>query len=92
MAVIITNKDMPECCNDCFAFDVPGDYPYCLLTGCFKGNTFNTRKYRMENCPLKPFNITLESPSTFIQGQKCFDTSTYDAYKYDENKGWEKYE
>lgn len=40
----------------------------------------------------KPFNITLESPSTFMQGQRCFDTSTHDVYKYNENKGWEKCE
>ena len=48
---------------------------------------------RMKNCKIKPFDITLDSPSTLlIQGQKCFNTSTNDAYKYDENKGWEKYE
>ena len=53
----------------------------------------NMPKCRIENCTLKPFNITLESPSTLpIQGQKCFNTSTNDAYRYDENKGWEKYE
>lgn len=41
----------------------------------------------------EPFNITLELPFTpLIQGQKWFNTSTHDAYRYDENKGWEKCE
>ena len=46
--------DMPSCCYECFALDVSGDYPVCILTGEQRGYTFRTREQRMDKCPLRP--------------------------------------
>ena len=45
--------DMPKCCDECFALDDSGDYPYCLITGECRGYTFRTREQKMDKCPLK---------------------------------------
>lgn len=50
--MIKINKPMPQCCDDCFAFDNNGDYPYCWVLHDFTGFNFNSAKYRMNCCPL----------------------------------------
>ena len=45
--------DMPSCCDECFALDDGGDYPFCLITQEQKGYTFRTREQKMDKCPLK---------------------------------------
>ena len=45
--------DMPNCCDECFALDDNGDYPFCLITHQQKGHRFRTREQRMDKCPLK---------------------------------------
>lgn len=56
---VIMNKailviDMPNCCNECFAFNDSGDYSECLITKDFRGYRFRSREQKMYNCPLKP--------------------------------------
>lgn len=50
--MIQINKPMPNCCNECFALDVNGDYPLCLITRHSRGYSFNIRANRMSDCPL----------------------------------------
>ena len=50
--MIKINKPMPQCCDDCFAFDDRGDYPYCLISQYSTGYTFDSAKRRMNYCPL----------------------------------------
>lgn len=52
MSVVIKGIDMPQCCDECWALDERGDYPYCLITGETEGYTFNIRKYKMDRCLL----------------------------------------
>lgn len=54
MAIII-DQEMPECCDQCWALDDHGDYPYCLISQTSKGYTFRTREKRMDNCPMNEF-------------------------------------
>ena len=44
---------MPKCCDECFALDDHGDYPFCLISQDQRGYTFNTKEKRMPTCPLK---------------------------------------
>ena len=44
---------MPKCCDECFALDDYGDYPFCLISQDQRGYTFNTKEKRMPTCPLK---------------------------------------
>ena len=44
---------MPKCCDECFALDEHGDYPFCLISQDQRGYTFNTHEKRMPTCPLK---------------------------------------
>ena len=65
MALIIENKNMPKCCDECFALDYNGDYPRCRITNEQRGYTFDIRNRRMDKCPLredkqKPMTITVE--------------------------------
>ena len=46
--------DMPSCCDECFALDDNGDYPFCLITQEQRGYNFRTREQKMDRCPLKP--------------------------------------
>lgn len=46
--------DMPNCCDECFALDDNGDYPFCLITHEQQGYNFRTREQRMGKCPLQP--------------------------------------
>lgn len=50
--MIKINKPMPQCCDDCFAFDDSGDYPYCRISQYSAGYTFESAKRRMNYCPL----------------------------------------
>ena len=43
---------MPKCCDECFALDDNGDYPFCLISQEQRGYTFPIREKRMPNCPL----------------------------------------
>ena len=51
--MIQIDMPMPTCCDECFALDDHGDYPFCLISQDQRGYTFNTRKNRMPTCPLK---------------------------------------
>lgn len=51
--MIQIDMQMPKCCDDCFALDDHGDYPYCLISQDQRGYTFNTREKKMPTCPLK---------------------------------------
>ena len=51
--VVIKNFEIPECCDDCFAFDDNGDYPTCGITNWSKGYNWSPRGGRMDNCPLE---------------------------------------
>ena len=44
---------LPKCCDECFALDDHGDYPFCLISQDQKGYNFKTREMRMPSCPLK---------------------------------------
>ena len=46
--------DMPSCCDECFALDDNGDYPFCIITQEQRGYNFRTREQKMDRCPLKP--------------------------------------
>lgn len=50
--IYIDNMEMPKCCDECFALDESGDYPFCLITQEQRGYTFRTREKRMDRCPL----------------------------------------
>lgn len=50
--MIKIDRPMPQCCDDCFAFDDSGDYPYCRISQYSTGYTFEPAKHRMFNCPL----------------------------------------
>ena len=51
--MIEIDVSMPKCCDECFALDDNGDYPFCLISKDQRGYTFNVRKNRMPSCPLK---------------------------------------
>ena len=50
--MIQIDMPMPKCCDECFALDEHGDYPFCLISQDQRGYTFNTRDRRMPTCPL----------------------------------------
>lgn len=52
MSIIIKGMKMPIVCDDCWALDECGDYPMCRITQEQRGYNFNTREYRMDDCPL----------------------------------------
>jgi len=45
-------RELPECCDKCFALDDNGDYPTCLITHIAHGYNFRIRDKRMPECPL----------------------------------------
>jgi hypothetical protein len=51
--MIQIDMTMPKCCDECFALDDYGDYPFCLISQDQRGYTFNTKEKRMPTCPLK---------------------------------------
>ena len=44
---------MPSCCDECFALDFSGDYPYCIISEECQGYNFNVYENRMPSCPMK---------------------------------------
>ncbi len=52
MGIYIKGMEMPTCCDDCFALDDHGDYPYCLISHDQRGYTFRTDISTMPSCPL----------------------------------------
>lgn len=52
--IAIKGVDMPKCCDDCWALDDNGDYPFCLITQETRGYNFKTAEKRMDECPLIP--------------------------------------
>ena len=52
--MIQIDMKMPECCDDCPMLDEYGDFPVCRITQETRGYNFNTRKKRMDKCPMKP--------------------------------------
>lgn len=66
--MIQIDVEMPKCCDECFALDDHGDYPYCMISHDQQGYTFNTREKRMPTCPLKaqePRVMTYDELATF---------------------------
>lgn len=51
MSILVKGIDLPKCCDDCFALDDSGDYPFCLITQEQKGYNFHKREKRMDKCP-----------------------------------------
>ena len=89
MSIFIKNVEMPACCDKCFALDDHGDYPYCLITGDWRGYKFRTREKRMDTCPL----IKVESirHGKWIRdefGTRCSNCGLY-AYRDKFDKPWE---
>ena len=60
--MIQIDMQMPKCCDECFALDDHGDYPYCLISQDQRGYTFNVRENRMPSCPLKAQEPVDEKP------------------------------
>lgn len=50
--MIQIDMPMPRYCDECFALDDNGDYPYCRISHDQRGYTFNVRQNRMPSCPL----------------------------------------
>ena len=57
---------MPKCCDECFALDDHGDYPFCLISQDQRGYTFNVRENRMPTCPLKAQEVVEPEPKEVI--------------------------
>lgn len=77
--MIKINKPMPQCCDDCFAFDDRGDYPYCRILHYSTGYNFSSATRRLNYCPLIE-----EEP---IPDAKCIVRPRMDITRYcDENK------
>ena len=51
--MIQIDMELPKCCDECFALDDHGDYPFCLISQDQRGYTFNVHENRMPSCPLK---------------------------------------
>lgn len=51
--MIKIDMEMPVCCDECFALDDHGDYPFCLITHQQMGYNFRTREQKMSKCPLE---------------------------------------
>ena len=51
--MIEIDVSMPKCCDECFALDDNGDYPFCLISKDQRGYTFNVYENRMPSCPLR---------------------------------------
>lgn len=51
--MIQIDMPMPKCCDECFALDDHGDYPFCLISKDQRGYNFNAQQNRMPSCPLK---------------------------------------
>ena len=65
--MIEIDMKMPSCCDECFALDFSGDYPYCIISEECQGYNFNVYENRMPSCPLKdnePRVLTLEEIRT----------------------------
>ena len=60
MSKAILVIDMPSCCDECFALDDNGDYPFCIVTQEQRGYNFRTREQKMDRCPLKPIANKVE--------------------------------
>lgn len=83
--------DMPSCCDECFALDDNGDYPFCLITQEQRGYNFRTREQKMPKCPLRPapekidasdFDdiVKAESDNAYEVGLCMYNRGTYRGY------------
>ena len=64
--MIQIDMKIPECCDQCFALDDTGDYPYCMISHDSRGYTFPIFEKRMESCPLKEQAITHEQAIDYL--------------------------
>jgi len=64
---------MPDCCYDCPFSDDSGDYPYCRALRQNRGYSFDTRKKRFPNCPLKPVEEHKETENKSDETDKLKD-------------------
>ena len=53
MAIILSDMEMPECCDECPMYYDGYDYPTCYLTTSRTGYNFDIRDKRMKDCPLQ---------------------------------------
>ena len=74
--MICIDKPMPKCCDECFALDDHGDYPFCLISQDQRGYNFNTREKRMPTCPLKAQEAKLVHVTVKINYQKIGECPT----------------
>lgn len=65
---------MPKCCDECFALDDNGDYPFCLISHDQRGYNFNTRERRMPTCPLKELKDDGFDESVAPLEEELYDT------------------
>ena len=65
--------DMPSCCNECFALDDNGDYPFCLITQEQRGYTFRTREKKMDKCPFRPIPDKMYEGGTWTMSDYIAD-------------------
>lgn len=75
--MIEIDMPLPSSCDECFALDDHGDYPYCLISHDQRGYTFNTRANRMQSCPLK------EQERTIVDLRNVLQLIADIAYDYD---------
>ena len=67
--MIQIDMPMPKCCDECFALDDHGDYPFCLISQDQRGYTFNVRENRMPTCPLKAQEPHILTPEEFDENK-----------------------
>ena len=58
---------MPKCCDECFALDEYGDYPFCRITQDQRGYNFRTREQRMPSCPMKEQEAVEPTPTYYVR-------------------------
>lgn len=69
--MIYIDIPMPKCCEECFALDDYGDYPFCIISKDQRGYNFNVIEKRMPTCPLRaqePRVMTPEEVQSLPEG------------------------
>ena len=93
MAIAIKDIKMPRCCDECFALDDSGDYPYCKIKQTSTGYTFNAREKRMSNCPLVAlYEKNIKDCSNCKYGKYNDFLDNYFCYNVEDCVVWDKWE
>lgn len=62
--ILVRNFDLPNECDECFAYDDDHDYPHCLITHSCMGYNWKPYGQRMPNCPLSKVVDEFEANSS----------------------------